>query len=489
MSKNHENKKLKLLILVTLISIILFFLIYTIYFMSNRDFPGNLKQLLLREDEYSLSTTIYDNKDNIIKSLVTIQSSNGIDYVNYSDITINCNGKEKVALDVAFNENQEIVFYIKESNKNEVREEKILIDNEYLENSTISITKVSEGTGYQIMNITNNLDLNGYDNISYKIGNTDTWTNGSGNISFLDYDVITNELVNEDNTITISAKIQNTQTGNTIEISKNFEIDPTSVTDSISANSLIDAVENNDLKTGLYNVTVSDETYNLRVYSFDKDLKLSTNQPFGTQKDVATSSTYAQNMIVLKVDGDLTIDENITLTTYGNAYGGPKGFFIYCTGTLTNNGTISMTARGAKAEGQNVYLWENAQYETEDKKYEYVPAVGGSGGPGQYAGPYTYGNKWGITGTAGTNRSTGGGGSGRAASGGGSGSGTSGTSYSGGTGGGAGNQAGGGSGSVNGGARRRISFSFYSCWRWSRKSRWICMGRKWNWWITCYVCK
>ena len=50
--------------------------------------------------------------------------------------------------------------------------------------------------------------------------------------------------------------------------------------------------------------------------------------------------------------------------------------YIAC-GTLTNNGTISMTARGAKAEGQNVYLFKNL-----DSTYEYVPKEGGSGGKG-----------------------------------------------------------------------------------------------------------
>ena len=29
--------------------------------------------------------------------------------------------------------------------------------------------------------------------------------------------------------------------------------------------------------------------------------------------------------------------------------GGPKGMFVYCTEDLTNNGIISMTARGARA--------------------------------------------------------------------------------------------------------------------------------------------
>ena len=37
---------------------------------------------------------------------------------------------------------------------------------------------------------------------------------------------------------------------------------------------------------------------------------------------------------------------------------------------LINNGTISMTARGASAHGQNVYLYKNI-----DETFEYVPAV------------------------------------------------------------------------------------------------------------------
>ena len=77
-------------------------------------------------------------------------------------------------------------------------------------------------------------------------------------------------------------------------------------------------------------------------------------------------------MVILKIDGDLTVNSGITFTACksDNGYGGPKGMLIYCTGTLTNNGTISMTARGAKASGQNVYLWQNLNGE-----YEYIPAV------------------------------------------------------------------------------------------------------------------
>ena len=132
-------------------------------------------------------------------------------------------------------------------------------------------------------------------------------------------------------------------------------------------------------------------------------------------------------MVVLKVNGDLTINSGAYLTTIGNANGGPKGFLIYVTGTITNNGEISMTSRGARAVGQDVYLWQNI-----DKSYEYVPAYGAAGGARKYVNGYNVG-------ASGVNRQTGGGGSGQV--GGGisqaySGAGAAGTSYSGGSGGG-----------------------------------------------------
>ena len=99
-------------------------------------------------------------------------------------------------------------------------------------------------------------------------------------------------------------------------------------------------------------------------------------------RDVATEIENAKNMVILKVNGDLTINKGITLTSCksDDGYGGSKGMLIYCTGTLKNQGTISMTARGAKAEGENVYLWKNL-----DGNYEYVPAVGATGGESKVA--------------------------------------------------------------------------------------------------------
>ena len=152
--------------------------------------------------------------------------------------------------------------------------------------------------------------------------------------------------------------------------------------------------------------------------------------------DVATASENAKNMVVVKVEGDIIVNEGVTLTACKSdgGFGGPKGMTIYCRGTITNNGTISMTERGAKATGENVYLWQN-----EDGTYEYVPAVGASGGGTQSPGRYSAAA--GKTGGTASGRATGGGGSGAAFRGATrvtySGAGGAGTSYSGGAGSGA----------------------------------------------------
>src|SRR5690554_6730407 len=104
-----------------------------------------------------------------------------------------------------------------------------------------------------------------------------------------------------------------------------------------------------------------------------------------------------ERILVVKYNGDLTIESGVLLTPTTRK----KGMFIYVKGTLTNNGTISMTARGAVAEGQNVYLWKNS-----DETYEYVPAVGGAGAVA------IKGQVDGIAGSVGLERGTGGGGSG-----------------------------------------------------------------------------
>lgn len=217
----------------------------------------------------------------------------------------------------------------------------------------------------------------------YKIGENGDWVEGKGKISTLDYDLTQNGKVNEeDNTVTIYAKIVNeidkdNKLEDVVTISQKYEVNTDSTQSSLEADSLIDAVEKYNFDDGEYSVKVAEETYNLKVQTFNQNLEIDANTEIGSENDVSTENENAKSMVVLKVNGDLTINEEAKLTAYAskNGYGGPKGMMIYCTGTLTNNGTISMTARGAKAEGQNVYLWKNS-----DNSYEFVPAVGAEGG-------------------------------------------------------------------------------------------------------------
>ena len=197
-----------------------------------------------------------------------------------------------------------------------------------------------------------------------------------------------------------------TGAGLTAQVSKDIKV--TNIT--VKGNSILDIIETKDLKSGYYDFEVlgTSVIYPVHMYVIEGDQIWSSDQIFGDAGDVATKNDNAQNMVVVKVKGNVTIEEGVTVRPYyDELYGGPKGFTMYVTGKLENNGTID-NSHGAKAEGQDVYLWKNA-----DGTYEYVPALGGNSNQ------------------SGSKRQTGGGGQGGANGG----YGGSGTSYSGGTGG------------------------------------------------------
>ena len=230
-----------------------------------------------------------------------------------------------------------------------------------------------------------------------------------------------NELEEGEHTIICRAT---TGAGKKATVEKDIKV--IDVSDGLEGNSILEVISNEDIPTGRYTIKVNDETYPVHMITLDGNQHFTENKTFGDAYDVGTKDTYAQNMVIVKVNGDLEIDSGVTVSPYYTEYGGPKGFTLYVTGKLTNKGTVD-NSHGAKAVGQNVYLWKNT-----DGSYEYVPKVGGAGG-GLSANAYKPGN----SGTAGTGRQTGGGGSGangyfK------SGSGSAGTSYSGGTGGGSG---------------------------------------------------
>ena len=451
-----KSKKVNFKILfIIVIAIILTLIIYIC--LGKVGILQKLNETIKPETPELFSYIIYDNQDEKnIKMLIEVNDEKGIEYIKESDgKTINCNGKTQVSLEYVAAKNSNLSFTLKAKGEQEISKN-ITLNDETISNNSVSISKIKDIEGYKIFEIKNNLSLMA-DRFKtyYKIGENGDWVEGKGKISTLDYDLTQNGKVNEeDNTVTIYAKIVNeidkdNKLEDVVTISQKYEVNTDSTQSSLEADSLIDAVEKYNLDDGEYTVKVAEETYNLKVHTFNQNLEIDANTEIGSENDVATENENAKSMVVLKVNGNLTIDEEAKLTAYAskNGYGGPKGMMIYCTGTLTNNGTISMTARGAKAEGQDVYLWKNS-----DNSYEFVPAEGASGANSVRI---TTSGFWGVTfsiigesGSNSINRQTAGGGSGAAIANGDdgygwtkttsiSGAGASGTAYSGGTGGGA----------------------------------------------------
>ena len=79
-------------------------------------------------------------------------------------------------------------------------------------------------------------------------------------------------------------------------------------------------VKINEIETDISEITDLEVSSDGKVYSV------------GNQADVATANEYAKNGVVLKVEGDLKIGEDTTLTAVASTggYGGPKGMYIYC---------------------------------------------------------------------------------------------------------------------------------------------------------------
>lgn len=192
---------------------------------------------------------------------------------------------------------------------------------------------------------------------------------------------------------------------------------------------IFDYISNESIPDGDHTLDVNGVSIDIEMYNFESSIDYSASPVLG-------NSTPDQRMLILNYKSSLTIGTGVVLRPQVRK----KGMTVFVAGTLTNNGTISMTARGAVAAGQNLYLFRR-----NDGGYEYIPASGGTGATYAQASGVasTTVTAAGIKGVDGVSRGTGGGGSGGVSSwrnGNGaitrSGAGATGTSYSGGSGGG-----------------------------------------------------
>lgn len=425
-----KNKK----IILVLISIIVFIVLVTIYK------TGAIQRIIniARREEIKKEITyvVYEYKDNNLKMLVSAEDSeNGIETLVYpnNELQINCNGKKKVSIDYELDTTEDKGYtFLATTTAGENIEKVINVNDEFRQslNDLISIQEQKESNAQTAITIN-------YKDTSiekqYRVGQSDEWIDYVESFTIDSYQ-IQNEGMTDG---IVPIKIREVdELGYEIQVEQNVQMDIVTYNDTetrIEGESILKCVEENSLQSGNYTFVVNGEEYPAEVYNYEEDvnyvakleLKIGNNDYNGLGSNVSD-----ERMLVLKYNGNLTVGENIELKPSTRK----KGMYVYVANTVENNGTISMTARGASAEGQDVYLWKNT-----DGSYEYVPAIGATGGEEVTVGDYS--GAVGQEGKTGNNRQTGGGGSGGAkaynyasVT---SGKGGTGTSYSGGAGGGA----------------------------------------------------
>ncbi len=410
-SKNRIIR-VSVIISIILIAIFLLFVLYkgNIFQIVRNRINDTKKEEIGTKTQYEI---VAENGEDY-EILITVENSNGIEKITSEDITIEGKGKQKIAIDRNLKEGQEYQMRIKP-----VGEAEELYTLVASKKPNIVITNIdTTGNGStKTVNIEypNNENLINY----YSLDDGATWSEYTNELNILEVD-----------NKTIAAKSE-WKEGKTIEnVAEKWPL--------VISDSLLSATKKAIMKDNTrYRIAVKDEEYKVHTYVQNGNLTLEENRTYGYAKDVATANSDAECMVILKVNGDLTINNNVTLTAYRNNYGGPKGMLLYVTGNLENNGTITMTARGAKAAGQNVYMWKNQN--VANAEYEFIPKEGASGAAGVQS--IDYKGLSGNVGANGENRQTGGGGSGGGHGKSGnnvvvlSGAGSAGTSYSGGTGG------------------------------------------------------
>ena len=432
--KNLKNRK-KLIILL----IILVVLLITGSITFNKEKVIKIAKKIFRSETKEITYEVTSNENNKIK--ITVQATdteNGISELGLPDGDKIKTTKERTQLgiDYVLDEDGEYTFTSK-STTGEILTETIIVNNEF-RNNLIGIEKIQEISTEQDYKITKKYDGNSEYKYYYAIGeNNDNWIEIPEYqiVNVDEYKILENNWQNEEGEAILKVKKVG-RAGNTVEVHK--KIENMQITENlynkteqiIEGESIISCVRDNNIKSGNYTLKVNGEEYPAEIYNYDENVNYITNKNIGTSEE-------DNRMLIVKYNGNLNINERRLITAQTRK----KGMFVYVEGELTNNGEISMTARGAKAEGQNVYLWKH-----DNGAYEYVPAEGGNGGKAvsAYIASGSVSNS-GKSGENGRDRQTGGGGSGRAnfthsagstgyaVS---SGSGTNGTSYSGGTGGG-----------------------------------------------------
>lgn len=174
-----HNSKSWITLVALLVIFISFIIIISIIFITRNQTINSILNSVIGEQEITeplLTYIPYDNQDlNNIKALVTINSTEGIEYfITPENNKINTNLKKTVSFDMSIPENVSKTFIIKEKNKNEISKAVTITQDDI--NNCFTITDISNDPSYTNIKIEYPL-MKDTDVTSYIIGDIDTqWT-------------------------------------------------------------------------------------------------------------------------------------------------------------------------------------------------------------------------------------------------------------------------------------------------------------------------
>lgn len=225
-----------------------------------------------------------------VKVFITIENKNGIEKVIISNTTLECKGKEKIALDRTFKKGE--LYPVKVELEGDKEEEFTLIA-ETVPNIVVeNMDTFGDGT-------TKTLSIEYPENENlinmYSLDDGQTWQEYKG-----EFDVM------EDENKTIAAKCVIKEEKIKGKVVYKILGEEVSV---VVSDSLLSAAKNAPIikNNAHYRIEVKDEEYNVHAYVENEDVVVNNYKAYGNANDVATANAYAKYMVLVKVNGNLTV--------------------------------------------------------------------------------------------------------------------------------------------------------------------------------------
>ena len=147
MKKILKNKKIIIYAIVLIFIILVLAILNNNFKIIEKITNGKLQNANEETAEPPLiSYQVYDNSDESkIKILVTVNNSNGIEYVEYPDGTrIEANNKQQVSIDYNMAKDENYTFKIKTVDNENVQEHTACINDEFINDNGIYIANISD---------------------------------------------------------------------------------------------------------------------------------------------------------------------------------------------------------------------------------------------------------------------------------------------------------------------------------------------------------